>query len=156
MASRLRQVLPKHFAIDFTDADARCNRVLNGYEESLFLDPAPHQLVALPGDDWRDEMSDAVCWEGTRVRWPHWVEVAEGKGAPAPPRMLLEKASELNAAYTKERALADLLRRRTPGEMREVARQFQAAFADGDVHTARRLPPTSTPTSSVNSVSRSS
>ena len=39
MTWQLRQVLPLHFKVAFTDADPASNRVLNECEESLFLHP---------------------------------------------------------------------------------------------------------------------
>jgi hypothetical protein len=41
----LRQVLTRHFALTFTDADPAANRLLSDYEEQLFLHPAPDTPV---------------------------------------------------------------------------------------------------------------
>lgn len=41
----LRRILPQRFALAFTDADPVANRILNGYEEQLFLHPDADRLV---------------------------------------------------------------------------------------------------------------
>ena len=47
MTWQLRQLLPLHFKVGFTDADMEANRALNGYEESLFLNPNESEVVSL-------------------------------------------------------------------------------------------------------------
>jgi hypothetical protein len=47
MTWELRRQLPLHFGLTFHDADTICNLNLNGYEETLFLQPDPDKLVAI-------------------------------------------------------------------------------------------------------------
>jgi hypothetical protein len=47
MTWELRRLLPLHFSLSFTDADPVTNRLVNAYEESLFLNPKADDLVPL-------------------------------------------------------------------------------------------------------------
>ena len=47
MTWQLRQVLPLHFKLAFTDADMESNQVLNECEQSLFLNPMESEVVSL-------------------------------------------------------------------------------------------------------------
>src|SRR3984957_11459257 len=49
MTWQMRQLLPLHFKIAFTDADPESNRVLNECEEGLFLNPNESDVVPLAG-----------------------------------------------------------------------------------------------------------
>jgi hypothetical protein len=51
MTWELRRQLPVHFALTFGDADTLCNLNLNNYEETLFLQSDPEQLVAIRKTD---------------------------------------------------------------------------------------------------------
>ncbi len=47
MTWELRRILPKSFAIIFNDADTVTNRILNEYEELLFLQSNTARMVAI-------------------------------------------------------------------------------------------------------------
>lgn len=47
MTWQLRTVLATHFATSFTDVDTGSNRTLNAYEESLFLNARPEEVIPL-------------------------------------------------------------------------------------------------------------
>jgi hypothetical protein len=71
---QLRQLLPKHFGLAFTDADALSNRSLNEYEESLFLNPRANDLVHLSDlirkTELQGELYDTVLYGGQSVSYP--------------------------------------------------------------------------------------
>ncbi len=47
MTWQLRQVLPQRFALNFSDVDPAFNRVVNEYEDAIFLADQPHNIVAI-------------------------------------------------------------------------------------------------------------
>lgn len=51
MTWELRRVMPKQFAMAFSDADPLANRALNQYEQTLFLQDNPEQPVRLDKTD---------------------------------------------------------------------------------------------------------
>ncbi|MCH8830237.1 MAG: hypothetical protein IID45_11735 [Planctomycetes bacterium] len=59
----LRRSLSKLFQLAFTDADSVSNQLLNSYEETLFLNPEPENLVALPKTEKEGDL-----YEGVRIR----------------------------------------------------------------------------------------
>ena len=74
MTSELRQVLPNHFRVGFTDADPSSNRTLNECEESLFLNPDEHQLIPLGSlirkTELQGELYDTVAFGQQTVTYP--------------------------------------------------------------------------------------
>ncbi len=60
MTWELRQVLPKHFGITFTDVDTLTNHVLNEYEETLFLQNDPDKIVAIRKTETEGDLYDQV------------------------------------------------------------------------------------------------
>lgn len=60
MAWRLRQTLPKRFAVAMNDADASGNAKLHEYEQMQFLNPNPNALVAIEKTEEQGELYDAV------------------------------------------------------------------------------------------------
>ena len=74
MTWQLRNVLPRYFALRFTDADPATNRMLNACEESIFLNPRGSQLVPL-GDlirktELQGELYDTVAFGQQSVSYP--------------------------------------------------------------------------------------
>jgi hypothetical protein len=70
----MRQVLPDTFALGFQDADPDANRVLTGYEQSLFLHPRGDDLVPL-GDlilktEMQGDLYDTVSYGNQAVSYP--------------------------------------------------------------------------------------
>ena len=74
MTWQLRQVLPIHFNVAFTDADPASNRVLNECEESLFLHPDEAALVPLGNlirkTELQGELYDTVAYGQQTVSYP--------------------------------------------------------------------------------------
>ncbi len=74
MTWQLRQVLPMHFHVAFTDADPTANRVLNACEESLFLNPDETKLVPLGNlirkTELQGELYDTVAYGQQTVSYP--------------------------------------------------------------------------------------
>ena len=74
MTWQLRQVLPLHFKVAFTDADPASNRVLNECEESLFLHPDESALVPLGSlirkTELQGELYDTVAYGQQTVSYP--------------------------------------------------------------------------------------
>jgi hypothetical protein len=71
---QLRQILPLHFKVAFTDADPAANRVLNECEESLFLHHDESALVPLGSlirkTELQGELYDAVAYGQQTVSYP--------------------------------------------------------------------------------------
>ena len=65
---QLRRQLGPQFELAFSDADPEANRQLNEYEEKLFLNPQPHDLVALPKTEKEGDLYEAVRI-GQRTVW---------------------------------------------------------------------------------------
>ncbi len=74
MTWQLRQVLPMHFHVAFTDADPTANRVLNASEESLFLNPEETKLIPLGNlirkTELQGELYDTVAYGQQTVSYP--------------------------------------------------------------------------------------
>ncbi len=74
MTWQLRQVLPMHFHVAFTDADPTANRVLNACEESLFLNPDETRLTPLGNlirkTELQGELYDTVAYGQQTVSYP--------------------------------------------------------------------------------------
>ena len=62
MTWKLRQTLPKHFALAFGDADPISNHRLHEYEEMQFLNPDPDALVAIEKTATQGDMYDSVLF----------------------------------------------------------------------------------------------
>lgn len=71
---QLRQLLPKHFGLHFADADPASNRILGEYEEALFLNPSPGELVPLADlirkTELQGELYDTVTFGGHTASFP--------------------------------------------------------------------------------------
>ncbi len=74
MTWQLRQILPLHFKVAFTDADPASNRVLNEREESLFLHSEDARLVPLGSlirkTELQGELYDTVAYGQQTVSYP--------------------------------------------------------------------------------------
>jgi hypothetical protein len=74
MTWQLRQVLPMHFHVAFTDADPTSNRALNECEESLFLRPDQTRLIPLGNlirkTELQGELYDTVAYGQQTVSYP--------------------------------------------------------------------------------------
>jgi len=74
MSWQLRQTLPQHFKVTFTDADPASNRILNECEESLFLHPDEASLVPLGSlirkTELQGELYDTVAYGQQTVSYP--------------------------------------------------------------------------------------
>ncbi len=74
MTWQLRQVMPTHFKVTFTDADPASNRALNDCEESLFLNPDDASIVPLGGlirkTELQGELYDTVTYGHQTVNYP--------------------------------------------------------------------------------------
>jgi len=74
MTWQLRQVLPMHFRVAFTDADPTANRLLNASEESLFLNPDETKLTPLGNlihkTELQGELYDTVAHGQQTVSYP--------------------------------------------------------------------------------------
>jgi serine/threonine protein kinase len=74
MTWQMRQVLPTHFRLAFTDADPSSNRTLNECEESLFLNHEDDKLVPLgnliPKTELQGELYDTVAYGQQTVSYP--------------------------------------------------------------------------------------
>jgi hypothetical protein len=68
MIWQLRQVLGASFRLAFGDADPTSNQLLNGYEETLFLNAKADDLVALPKTEKAGELYQGVII-GQRTVW---------------------------------------------------------------------------------------
>ncbi len=70
MTWELRRRLPSDFAISFGDADTVSNRILNEYEETLFLPEDPNRLVAIRKTELEGELYDQAFLGGQTVSFP--------------------------------------------------------------------------------------
>ena len=70
MAWELRRLLPRDFAISFSDADPLFNRSLHEYEETLFMQNDPDKLVALRKTELQGELYDQVRIGGQMITLP--------------------------------------------------------------------------------------
>ncbi len=67
---QLRRVLGTQFQIAFGDADPSANRMLNQYEETLFLNNQRDQPVALPKTEKEGDLYQSVVLGGRPVLFP--------------------------------------------------------------------------------------
>lgn len=70
MTWQLRQVLPKFFGLSFADADPTTNRIVNSYEEDLFLNPDPNRIHKLRKTEEHGDLYDAVRFGEQLVTLP--------------------------------------------------------------------------------------
>lgn len=71
MTWRLREILPAEFLLSLNDAYPEFNRYITSYEEKLFLNPRPDELVAIEKTQADLQgLSDEVALRGERVRLP--------------------------------------------------------------------------------------
>ncbi|RLS79449.1 MAG: hypothetical protein DWI03_01835 [Planctomycetota bacterium] len=70
MIHRLRKLLPKSFAIDFSDADPQANAVLHEYEDELFAHGKPDDLVHLKKTDVTGDWYHEVTYGEKRILYP--------------------------------------------------------------------------------------
>jgi hypothetical protein len=71
MTWALRQQLPKHFRLSLSDVEPTAHINLNAYEETLFLNGKPDELVALPKTDLQgDHLYDTVQFGDQHVMYP--------------------------------------------------------------------------------------
>jgi hypothetical protein len=74
MTWQLRQTLPMHFRVAFTDADPTSNRMLNSWEESLFLNPDEARPIPLGNlirkTELQGELYDTVAYGQQVVSYP--------------------------------------------------------------------------------------
>jgi len=71
MTWMLRQQLPKHFQLSLADVEPTAHINLNAYEESLFLNGKPGELVALPKTDLQgDHLYDTVLFGEQHLMYP--------------------------------------------------------------------------------------
>lgn len=70
MTWQLRQVMPKRFAMSFADADPTSNRMLNSYEEDLFLNPHPDRICKLRKTEEMGDLYDTVQYGEQVVTLP--------------------------------------------------------------------------------------
>ena len=66
----LRRALSAHFQISFGDADPAANRMLNHYEEVLFLNAQRDKPVALPKTEKEGDLYQSVVLGGRPVLFP--------------------------------------------------------------------------------------
>ncbi len=70
MTWRLRSVFPKHFSLNFGDADALSNHRLQEYEALQFLNPDQDSLVAIEKTQTHGDLYDAVLFGEQAVNFP--------------------------------------------------------------------------------------
>ena len=66
----LRQMLPRQFAISFTDVDPHFNRMVNEYEELLFLNDDQEKLVAIRKTELQGDLYNTVRFGEQTVTYP--------------------------------------------------------------------------------------
>ena len=70
MTWRLRNVLPKYFAVGFNDADPALNHRLHEYESLQFLNPNQDALVAIEKTEAQGDLYDMVLFGDQAVSYP--------------------------------------------------------------------------------------
>lgn len=70
MVWQLRNLLPRNFAMSFTDTDAVTNQIINEFEEKLFLNPDPDGLVALRKTELQGELYNQVILDSMITNLP--------------------------------------------------------------------------------------
>ena len=66
----LRNTLRSDFSLGFSDVDPSSNIILNQYEELLFLNPEPDELVAISKTELQGALYDNVKMGGQDVNYP--------------------------------------------------------------------------------------
>ena len=84
MTHRLRNVLPRLFAINFSDADPRANAALHQYENTLFADSRGNAWVSLPKTDVSGDRYRSVDFGSMTLAFPqpHFFQVSPVAGHP--------------------------------------------------------------------------
>lgn len=70
MTWRLRNVMPKHFALAFGDADSMSNHRLQEYEALQFLNPDQNSLVAIEKTETQGDLYDTVLFGDQAINYP--------------------------------------------------------------------------------------
>jgi hypothetical protein len=70
MVWELRSYLRRHFALNFSDADAVANQKLNHYEEILFLNRDISRPVNIPKTQLHGDLYNEVMTDGVKVQLP--------------------------------------------------------------------------------------
>ena len=70
MTWEMRQEMSRAFCLSFADADPEANRMLTEYEELLFLNPKPTELVAIRKTELRGELYDDLFIDGQETSLP--------------------------------------------------------------------------------------
>ena len=70
MTWQLRRILTKQFAIAFSNVDPTFNRILNEYEELIFLNPDPSKLVAIRKTELQGDLYNTVLFGEQAVTYP--------------------------------------------------------------------------------------
>ena len=70
MTWRLRNILPKYFAVGFNDADPALNHRLHEYESLQFLNPNQEALVAIEKTEAQGDLYDMVLFGDQAVSYP--------------------------------------------------------------------------------------
>lgn len=70
MTWQLRQILPRDFALSFSDVDPTSNRNLSEYEELLFLNSNADRPVAIRKTELQGELYDTVLYGDQAVSYP--------------------------------------------------------------------------------------
>lgn len=70
MTWQLRRILTKQFAVAFSDVDPTFNRILNEYEELIFLNPNPSKLVAIRKTELQGDLYNTVLFGEQAVTYP--------------------------------------------------------------------------------------
>lgn len=70
MVWRMRDIMPKHFALAFSDADPVSNLQLHEYENQQFFNPDPDALVKLAKTQEHGELYDTVMFGDQLVEYP--------------------------------------------------------------------------------------
>ncbi|MBN2452007.1 MAG: FHA domain-containing protein [Lentisphaeria bacterium] len=66
----LRNTLSRNFAINFTDTDAVNNQIVNDFEETIFLNSASDELVALRKTELQGELYNQVLLDSMLINLP--------------------------------------------------------------------------------------
>jgi len=70
MTWKLRETLPRHFRLSYSDADPQSNLILNQYEEEQFLNQSSDELVKLKKTEVQGDAYDLVRYGDQVVSYP--------------------------------------------------------------------------------------
>ena len=70
MVWELRNILARRFAMAFTDTDAVSNQIINDFEETLFLNSDPDELVSLQKTELHGELYNQVVLDSMTTQLP--------------------------------------------------------------------------------------